>query len=33
VSIGLSDGQNVEILRGADEGDVFVTRLTVAAGD
>ena len=31
VSVGLSDGQNVEILRGADEGDVFVTRLTVAA--
>ncbi|KCZ90011.1 efflux RND transporter periplasmic adaptor subunit [Hyphomonas johnsonii] len=33
VSIGLSDGQNVEILRGAEEGDAFVTRLTVAAAD
>lgn len=33
VSIGLSDGQNVEILRGADEGDTFVTRLAFAATD
>jgi len=33
VSVGLSDGQNVEILRGADEGDTFVTRLTFAATD
>jgi len=31
VSVGLSDGQNVEILRGAEEGDTFVTRLTIAA--
>ena len=31
VSVGLSDGQNVEILRGAEEGDTFVTRLTFAA--
>ena len=33
VSVGLTDGQNVEILRGANEGDVFVTRLTLAATD
>ena len=31
VSVGLSDGQNVEILRGADDGDTFVTRLTISA--
>ena len=33
VSVGLSDGQNVEILRGAKEGDTFVTRLALAATD
>jgi HlyD family secretion protein len=33
VSVGLTDGQNVEILLGANEGDVFVTRLTLAATD
>jgi HlyD family secretion protein len=29
VAVGLSDGQYVEIKRGAEEGDAFVTRLTV----
>ena len=29
VTIGLSDGQYAEITRGAEEGDVFITRLTV----
>ena len=31
VTIGLSDGQYAEITRGAEEGDVFITRLTVPA--
>jgi HlyD family secretion protein len=31
--IGLSDGENAQIIRGAEEGDKFVTRATAASAD
>jgi HlyD family secretion protein len=31
--IGLSDGENAQIIRGAEEGDTFVTRATAASAD